>query len=127
MYKQLKDNTSGYKVKQMCEAFSVPRCSYYAWQKRGMSKRKREDMYFTEVISTIHEEKKHRYGSPRITAELRARGIQIGENRVCRLMKMQGLTADRRKKRRRSYYPGLRESCQRRNWFVGFNRLWCYI
>ena len=109
MYKQLKDNTASFGVKQMCEAFMIPRCSYYAWQKRGISKRKREDMYYTELIATIHEQKKHRYGSPRITAELQAEGIKIGEKRVCRLMRIQGFTADRRKKRRRSYYPGLRE------------------
>jgi transposase InsO family protein len=109
MYKQLKENTTSFEVKQMCEAFMIPRCSYYAWLNRGMSKRKREDMYYCELISSIDEEKKHRYGSPRIRAELKAEGINIGKNRVCRLMKIQGLTADRRKKRRRSYYPGLRE------------------
>jgi transposase InsO family protein len=110
MYKQLKENTSSYEVKQMCDAFMIPRCSYYAWLNRGISKRKREDMYFAERITTIHEEKKHRYGSPRITAELRDEGLKIGENRVCRLMKIQGLTADRKKKRKFvNYASSLRE------------------
>lgn len=100
MYKQLKENTSSYEVKQMCDAFMIPRCSYYAWLNRGMSKRKREDMYYSERIASVFEEKKKRYGSPRITAELREEGLRVGKNRVCRLMKIQGLTADRKKKRK---------------------------
>ena len=100
MYKQLRDNTTSYEVKQMCDAFMIPRCSYYAWLNRGTNKRKRDDMYYAERITSIFEEKKHRYGSPRITAELRDEGLKIGKNRVCRLMKIHGLTADRKKKRK---------------------------
>ncbi|MDP1994040.1 MAG: IS3 family transposase [Ignavibacteria bacterium] len=100
MYKQLRDNTTRYEVKQMCDAYNIPRCTYYAWLKRGISKRKREDMYYAERIISVFQDKKHRYGSPRITAELRDEGLKIGKNRVCRLMKIQGLTADRKKKRK---------------------------
>lgn len=110
MYKQLKENTASYEVKQMCDAFTIPRCSYYAWLRRGMSKRKREDKYYAERIVSVFQEKKHRYGSPRITAELRDEGLKIGKNRVCRLMKIQGLTADRKKKRKYvNYASSLRE------------------
>jgi putative transposase len=100
MYKQIKENTSEYDVKNMCDAYSMPRCSYYSWMKRGLSKRKREDMYYAERIATVFDAYKRIYGSPRITAELRAEGLKIGKNRVCRLMKIQGLSADRKKKRR---------------------------
>lgn len=100
MYKQLRENTSSYEVKQMCDAFMIPRCSYYAWLNRGTSKRKREDMYYAERITSVFQDKKNRYGSPRITAELREEGLKIGKNRVCRLMKIHGLTADRKKKRK---------------------------
>lgn len=100
MYNQLRDNTTSYEVKQMCDAFMIPRCSYYAWLNRGMSKRKREDRYYAERIISVFQDKKHRYGSPRITAELRGEGLDIGKNRVCRLMKIHGLTADRKKKRK---------------------------
>jgi putative transposase len=110
MYKHLKENTTSFEVKQMCDAFMIPRCSYYAWLRRGICRRKREDIYYTERITAIHEEKKHRYGSPRITAELRDEGLKIGKNRVCRLMKIHGLTADRRKKRKFiNYTSSLRE------------------
>lgn len=110
MYKHLKENTSNYELKQMCDAFNIPRCSYYAWLNRGISKRKREDMYYRERIASVFQVKKHRYGSPRITAELREEGLKIGKNRVCRLMKIQGLTADRKKKRKFvNYASSLRE------------------
>lgn len=100
MYKQIKENTSHFDVKQLCDAYNIPRCSYYAWLNRGISKRKRENMYYAERITSVFEEYKHRYGSPRITAELRDEGLKIGKNRVCRLMKIQGLSADRKKKRK---------------------------
>jgi len=34
------------------------------------------------------------YGSPRVTAELRAKGIPCGKNRVARLMKSNGIMAN---------------------------------
>lgn len=100
MYKLIYENTPGYEIKNMCDAYSMPRCSYYSWLTRGLSKRKREDMYYAERIATVFDVNKRIYGSPRITAELRGQGLKIGKNRVCRLMKIHGLTADRKKKRR---------------------------
>ncbi len=99
MYKLIKENTSQYEIKNMCDGYNIPRCSYYAWLNRGMSKRKREDMYYAERILSVFEENNRIYGSPRITADLKANGLQIGRNRVFRLMKIQGLSGDRKRKR----------------------------
>ena len=100
MYNLIKENTSEFDVKNMCDAYTMPRCSYYSWLKRGLSTRKREDMYYAERILSIFEENNRVYGSPRITADLKTKGLKIGRNRVFRLMKIQGLSGDRKRKRR---------------------------
>ena len=100
MYKLIKENTPRFEIKNMCDGYNIPRCSYYSWLNRGISKRKREDMYYAERIASVFEENNRIYGSPRITADLRTNGLKIGRNRVFRLMKIQGLSGDRKKKRR---------------------------
>lgn len=44
-------------------------------------------------IKVVHEKSRRIYGSPRITAELRASGIRCGKNRVARLMRENGIRA----------------------------------
>ena len=46
------------------------------------------------------------YGSPRITADLREAGWTVSENTVAAMMREQGLTARRKKKRRATTRPG---------------------
>lgn len=42
-------------------------------------------------IKQVFNESKQRYGSPRITAELRSKGMQISKKRVARIMKKHGI------------------------------------
>ena len=53
-----------------------------------------------EEIRQVYDKHQGRYGSPRITLDLRRQGILCSENRVARLMKPEGLVgiAPRRKK-----------------------------
>lgn len=69
----------------------VSRSGYYAWRRRGPSKRAQEDLRIRAEIRDIHEEHKGRYGSPRIHRELDARGVRVGRHRVARLMAEDGL------------------------------------
>jgi transposase InsO family protein len=50
-------------------------------------------------MTQIHGEVNQCYGSPRMHAELRARGYYCGRHRVARLMRLNGLTARRRVRR----------------------------
>jgi transposase InsO family protein len=47
-----------------------------------------------------------KYGSPRITADLREEGWRVSENTVAMLMREQGLAARRKKKRKATTRPG---------------------
>lgn len=82
----------------MCHVLEVSRSGYYAWRNRGRSKREAENQRLVSRIQVIHEDHKARYGSPRITQELRARGYRCGENRIARLMKISQIRARVKKK-----------------------------
>jgi putative transposase len=76
----------------MCQALEVSRSGYYAWQQRGQTtQREQEDVALTAQIRQIFEDSHQTYGSPRIQAELRARGIVCSRHRVARLMRQAGV------------------------------------
>lgn len=68
------------------------------WKKRGKSKRDKENEMLLEKIKEIFYKHKKRYGSPRITAEMRSQGYKIGKNRIVRLMKENNLRAKTKKR-----------------------------
>ena len=82
----------------MCRVLGVSTSGYYAWLRRGPSRRARRDAELAERIVSIHRDSRGVYGSPRIHAELREDGERLGRKRVARLMRERGLRgADRRK------------------------------
>jgi putative transposase len=90
------EEKANYPVAFMCRHLEVSRSGYHAWEGRPESKRAREDKALAVEVASIFEENKHRYGSPRVHRELRARGRTVGRKRVVRLMQAQGLAARKR-------------------------------
>jgi transposase InsO family protein len=84
---------SVHRVERMCRVLDISRSGYYAWKKRGTNGRFEENERLAAAIRQIHEKSRRLYGSPRITAELHARGIRCGKNRVARLMRINGIVA----------------------------------
>jgi putative transposase len=82
----------------MCEQLGVSRSGYYAWKKRPEFERHRSDRALAEVVSAVHRDSSGTYGSPRVHAELRARGQRVSRKRVARVMGEQGLAARRRRR-----------------------------
>lgn len=89
---------SKFGVEKMCRTLKVSRGGYYEWQKQPYGPRLVEDAVLVDQIRTIHTAKKQRYGSPRITAQLRKEGRRVGKNRVARLMEENGLQAKGKRK-----------------------------
>jgi putative transposase len=85
-------------VAKVAKVLGVSRGGYYAWRRRAGSRRAREAEQLVQRIREIQREVKYRYGSPRITHELRRRGVRAGHNRVAALMHQQGLGARRRRR-----------------------------
>ena len=89
-----------------CRALGVSQSWFYKWRGgRPGPRAQRRDRLKAEVarLFKMHEGK---YGSPRITADLRDAGWRVSENTVAALMRELGLAARRKKKRRATTRPG---------------------
>jgi putative transposase len=86
-----------YSIKECCRALNVSRSGYYQWVGAEPSLRAKEEAKLLEQIVEVFEANKERYGSPRVTRELRRQGVGCGENRVARLMRENELAARRKK------------------------------
>ena len=84
---------SGFTVRKMCRVLEVSRSGYYAYLRRGLSLRYAENRSLLTKIREIWEWNRRVYGSPPITAELRAQGIRCGEIRIARIMKANGIAS----------------------------------
>ena len=83
-----------------CRALGVSRSWFYKHKDRRLPPREqRRERLKAEVacLFALHEGK---YGSPRITADLRDAGWRVSENTVAALMREQGLAARRRRNAR---------------------------
>lgn len=80
-----------YSVYLMCRLLGVSRSGYYAAKKRPESRRSRQDRELLDEIKRVHARSKGVYGSPKITAELADEGLQVGRNKVAKLMRLEGL------------------------------------
>lgn len=87
---------------QLCKVLEVSRSGYYAWQQRPESARQRDDQALRGTIREIHRQSRGTYGSPRIHAELQARGYRCSRKRVARLLQQAELAGYPRRKRVRT-------------------------
>ena len=89
---------SSHGVQKMCRVLGVSRSGYYGWKKQSPSKRQKDNEKILMEIRESHKNSRRAYGSPRITEDLQANGTKCGENRVARLMKINGIVGKAKKK-----------------------------
>src|ERR1700674_1321741 len=82
----------------LCRCLRVTRSGFYAWQRRPESTHTRDDRRLKVLVRTSFEASKHRYGSPRVHADLREQHEHVSRKRVVRLMQEDGLQARARKR-----------------------------
>lgn len=82
----------------MCRVLHVSTSGFYAWRGRPAPPRAQRDEELGACVRAAHAASKGRYGSPRVHAELRARGERVGRKRVARLMKEARLTGRMRRR-----------------------------
>ena len=86
----------------LCRVLGVSRSGFYAWRSRDVSAAdvRREEL--AAEVKAIHAEVKARYGSPRIHAELVAKGHECCVNFVARVMREAGIAAKTKRKFRQT-------------------------
>lgn len=90
-YATIEAHQSQFSVRLMCRVLGVSRAGFYAAGKRAVSARAKRDAELRMQIRAVHQQSRATYGSPRVHAELRARGERCGRKRVARLMRAEGL------------------------------------
>ena len=89
---------AAFPVSVLCRTLGVSRAGFYAAQDRPRAPRAVADERLGVEIAAIHAKSRQRYGSPRIHAELGARGCRTSRKRVARLMRARHLAARRRRR-----------------------------
>jgi putative transposase len=65
-------------VQESCVALSVSRSGYYQWQGAEHAVRAQANVELLKEIRRVYDEHKGRYGSPRVTQQLRQEGLAVG-------------------------------------------------
>jgi putative transposase len=89
-----------------CRALGVSRSWFYKYKDRPLTARAARRAALAAEVRRLFAAHRGTYGSPRITAGLRAAGWKVSENTVAAVMREQGLAARRKKKRRSTTRPG---------------------
>ncbi len=82
----------------LCRVLGVSRSGYFAWRGRPESRRERENRILLERIKATHRSGRKMYGSPRIHRKLVSEGVLCGRVRVERLMRVNGIRAQRKRR-----------------------------
>ena len=77
-------------VELVCAALEVSRSGYYEWLNGPESARDQTNRMLLEEIRKVFKSNRGRYGSPRVTEQLRAEGQSCNHKRVERLMRLDG-------------------------------------
>jgi putative transposase len=94
----MKNHANEFSIEKMSKEFKVSRSGYYQFIHAEQSARSKEDDRLLNLIKMIHKISRATYGSPRIHAELRARGETCSRKKVARLMKKAGIEAKMKKR-----------------------------
>jgi transposase InsO family protein len=89
-----------------CRALGVSRSWFYKHKDGLLAPRAQRRAELGAEIARLFAGHEGKYGSPRITADLREAGWRVSENTVAALMREQHLAARQKKKRRASTRPG---------------------
>lgn len=71
----------------MCQVLGVSTSGYYYWLKHPIGAKARKEQELLSQIKQVYRKSNGRYGSPRITVELKEQGVVTSRPRVARLMK----------------------------------------
>jgi putative transposase len=89
-----------------CRALGVSRSWFYKWRGGALPPRAQRRQRLKVEVARLFKAHEGKYGSPRITADLRDAGWRVSQNTVAALMREQGLAARCKRRRRGMTRPG---------------------
>jgi putative transposase len=98
------EHQNEFRVCAMCRVLGVHRSGFYAWLQHPQSMRCKEDVRLLGLVKQAWLESGTVYGYRKVCADLRDLGETCSRHRIARLMKREGLRAQRGYGRR----PGMR-------------------
>jgi putative transposase len=102
----VEERRGAFGVEPICAAIGVPVSTHYARRSRKPSARALEDRRLIGEIHAAREGYRRVYGVRKTWKELQRRQVEIGRDRVARLMRQEGLEGVRRGKKRRTTIAG---------------------
>jgi putative transposase len=117
-------------VEPICRVLQVAPSAYYAAKRRPPSRRAGEDAVLKAQIRRVYDEHYAVYGVEKVWRQLGREGVQVGRDRVARLMRELGLAGATRARTTRTTRPAPREQALpadlvRRDFTASApNRLW---
>jgi transposase InsO family protein len=92
-YAFIEASRTAHAVVTMCRVLGVSKAGYYAWRNRAPSARAVSNQRLAVEIRAVHQRSRRTYGSPRVHAELVARGRCVNRKRVERVMRVERIRA----------------------------------
>lgn len=86
----IREHCSRWSIESLCRVLRVSTRGYRAWISRPVCQRQRTDLKVLVHIRGHFVLSNSTYGRPRMTMELKEAGLDVGERRVGRLMKLNG-------------------------------------
>jgi putative transposase len=96
----IEELSKDYPVRELCAVLRVSRSGYYGWSQGQETAREVANRQLAQQIQRVYHQKQGRYGSPRVTQQLRREGHCCNHKRVERLMRQHGLRGCSSRRRR---------------------------
>ena len=87
-FRFIESQRTHHSVSRLCRVLAVSSSGYYEWATREPSATAIANAKLRNKIVRIHGQSRLTYGRPRIHAELKAAGYEVGQKRVGKLMKL---------------------------------------
>jgi len=98
----VEERRDAFGVEPICRTLGVPVSTHYARRSRKPSRRALEDQRLVAEIYAAREGYRRVYGVRKTWKELRRRDVDVGRDRVARLMRAEGLEGVQRGKKKRT-------------------------
>lgn len=95
----VEDHRADYPVADLCRLAEVSRSVYYRFRDPTPRRRQLADHELLDPIIEIHQTSRGTYGAPRITGQLRRRGMIVNHKRVARIMAAHGICGFQRRRK----------------------------